>query len=147
VPDSNTAEGSEGTMNIGGIEPADVVEVDRRGRVFHATVHARGPGCLQLEPLRPNITWRQARSHQVIRHWRQRKLVRGRVSTGPIRTNDIVAITIDGVEVLALVRAKERSKLRVRPLDRTATLLTVCTHAARRHYRLCGRPRAARAHP
>ena len=131
-------------MNIAGIEADDVVEIDRRGHVFEARVLAKAPGRLQLDPLRRNISWRQATSHQVIRHWRRRALVRGRVSTATIRAGDIVTVAIDGEEAFARVLSKERTRLRVLPLRRHARPVAVSASATTCHFQLRGRPRNGR---
>jgi hypothetical protein len=55
-------------MRLEGIRAGDIVEVDRRGRRFHALVSEHGPGGLGIEPLDRRITYRSCRAHEVTAH-------------------------------------------------------------------------------
>lgn len=58
-------------MRIRGIEPGDLVLVNKRGRVFHARVRAVDQaGNLRLEPLERNISYREASAREIADHWR-----------------------------------------------------------------------------
>ena len=58
-------------MRIRGIEPGDLVLVNKRGRVFHARVRAVDrTGNLRLEPLERNISYREASAREIADHWR-----------------------------------------------------------------------------
>ena len=64
-----------------GIAPGDVVEVDKKGRRFHALVKAieqdpKGYYHLELNPFDRRVTYRQATVREVVTVWR-------RVKTGP----------------------------------------------------------------
>jgi hypothetical protein len=53
-----------------GIQPGDLVMVDKRGRVFYARVLGAGAaGALAVEPLDRRISWRQATAREVVDHW------------------------------------------------------------------------------
>lgn len=59
-----------------GIAPGDIVEIDKKGRRFHAlvtTVDQRDSGRFELElrPLERGITFRQATVREVIGVWRR----------------------------------------------------------------------------
>jgi hypothetical protein len=59
-----------------GIAPGDIVEIDRKGRRFHALVTAieqRGSGRfdLELRPLDGRSTWRTATVREVVGVWRR----------------------------------------------------------------------------
>jgi hypothetical protein len=59
-------------VRLVGIRAGDIVEVDRRGRRFHALVSESGSGGLEIEPLDRRITYRSCRAHEVIAHWMKR---------------------------------------------------------------------------
>ena len=59
-----------------GIAPGDIVEVDRKGRRFHALVTAieqreSGRFDLELRPLDGRSTWRSATVREVVAVWRK----------------------------------------------------------------------------
>jgi hypothetical protein len=59
-----------------GIAPGDIVEIDKKGRRFHALVEAleqTGSGRFELEllPLAPGITYRRATIREVVGVWRR----------------------------------------------------------------------------
>jgi hypothetical protein len=49
-----------------------MVEVDRKGRRFHALVTGTAPGGLALQPTDRRITYFSCRSHEVVGHWARR---------------------------------------------------------------------------
>ena len=54
-----------------GIDPGDLVLVNKRGRLFHARVRAVDPGGrLRVEPLERNISYREASAREIADHWR-----------------------------------------------------------------------------
>ena len=58
-------------MRTRGIDPGDLVLVNKRGRIFHARVRSVDPtGLLRLEPLERNISYREASAREVADHWR-----------------------------------------------------------------------------
>jgi len=59
-------------MRLEGIQTGDIVEVDHRGRRFHALVTGPVPGGLALQPLDRRVNYYSARSHEVIGHWAKR---------------------------------------------------------------------------
>lgn len=63
-----------------GIAPGDIVEVDKKGRRFHALVTALTQGEsgrfeLDLRPLDRRITWRSATVREVVAVWRRARSV------------------------------------------------------------------------
>jgi hypothetical protein len=69
-------------MRLEGIRAGDIVEVDRRGRRFHALVSENGSGGFGIEPLDRRITYRSCRAHEVIAHWVKRG--RSRAGSEPV---------------------------------------------------------------
>jgi hypothetical protein len=70
-----------------GIAPGDIVEVDRKGRRFHALVEAieqreTGRFDLAVRPLDGRSTWRSATVRDVVGVWRRAKGVRSDPSEG-----------------------------------------------------------------
>jgi hypothetical protein len=58
-------------MRTRGIDPGDLVLVNKRGRVFHARVRSVDPsGLLRVEPIERNISYREARPREIADHWR-----------------------------------------------------------------------------
>jgi hypothetical protein len=58
-------------MRVRGIDPGDIVLVNKRGRLFHARVRAVEPsGVLRLEPLERHISYREATAREIVDHWR-----------------------------------------------------------------------------
>jgi hypothetical protein len=68
-------------VRLEGIRAGDIVEVDRRGRRFHAFVSENGSAGLGIEPLDRRVTYRSCRAHEVIAHW----VKRGRSRAGSER--------------------------------------------------------------
>jgi hypothetical protein len=53
-----------------GIQPGDLVLVNRRGRLFYAKVRGLGPtGGLNLDPLDKRIGWHSAAARELVDHW------------------------------------------------------------------------------
>ena len=52
------------------IQPGDLVLVNKRGRVFHATVRgvAAGGG-FEVAPIERGITWRHVKASEINEHW------------------------------------------------------------------------------
>ncbi|HEV3046533.1 MAG TPA: hypothetical protein VGY13_04145 [Solirubrobacteraceae bacterium] len=70
-------------MRLEGIQTGDIVEVDLRGRRFHALVTGTAPGGLALQPLDRRVNHYSARSREVIGHWS--KQGRPRQTAEPLR--------------------------------------------------------------
>lgn len=69
-------------MRLEGIQAGDVVEVDRKGRRFHAIVTGAAPGGLALAPIDRRVNYYSCRSREVIGHWAKRG--RPRASAEPL---------------------------------------------------------------
>jgi hypothetical protein len=58
-------------MRTRGIDPGDLVLVNKRGRLFHARVRSVTPtGVLHIDPIERNISYREASAREVADHWR-----------------------------------------------------------------------------
>ena len=58
-------------MRTRGIDPGDLVLVNKRGRLFHARVRSIDPnGTLRVDPLERNISYREATPREIADHWR-----------------------------------------------------------------------------
>ena len=67
-----------GRLTSKGIAPGDIVEIDRKGRRFHALVEAveqrdSGRFDLAVRPLDGRSTWRTATVREVVGVWRRAK--------------------------------------------------------------------------
>ena len=56
-------------VRLAGIRPGDIVQVDRKGRIFHAKVDEVGTQELRFTPIEPRITYRTCTAREVIDHW------------------------------------------------------------------------------
>ncbi len=65
-------------MNLHGLEPGDVVEIDHKGRLFFCLVEAIDAQQLKVKPLDRHNTWRTATAKEVIGIWRASKATRAR---------------------------------------------------------------------
>lgn len=75
-------------MTLSGVRPGDIVEVDIKGRRFHAIVTQVLPigaelagGRLVIAPIDRRITYTRARSREVIGHWRKSRQAPRRART------------------------------------------------------------------
>jgi hypothetical protein len=59
-------------MRLEGIQPGDIVEVDRLGRRFHGIVNGTAQGGLSIQPLDRRISYRTCRAREVVGHWAKR---------------------------------------------------------------------------
>ncbi len=59
-------------MRLDGIHPGDLVQVDMRGRLFHALVTDTTPDGLALRPIERGINHYSCRARQVVVHWARR---------------------------------------------------------------------------
>jgi hypothetical protein len=58
-------------MRMRGIDPGDLVLVNKRGRLFHARVRSVDPsGALRVDPIERNISYREAAAREIADHWR-----------------------------------------------------------------------------
>jgi hypothetical protein len=70
-------------MRLEGIHTGDIVEVDRKGRRFHALVTGTVAGGLALQPTDRRISYYSCRSREVVGHWAKRG--RPRPASEPLR--------------------------------------------------------------
>jgi hypothetical protein len=70
-------------MRLEGIHSGDIVEVDHRGRRFHALVTGTAPGGLSIQPTDRRVNHYTCRSREVIGHWAKRG--RPRTTGEPLR--------------------------------------------------------------
>jgi hypothetical protein len=70
-------------MRLEGIHSGDIVEVDHRGRRFHALVTGSAPGGLSIQPTDRRVAYYTCRSREVIGHWAKRG--RPRATSEPLR--------------------------------------------------------------
>ncbi|HSZ13451.1 MAG TPA: hypothetical protein VK790_05395 [Solirubrobacteraceae bacterium] len=70
-------------MRLEGIHTGDIVEVDIRGRRFHAQVTGSAPGGLAITPIDRRVTYYSCRSREVVGHWSRRG--RPRPTSEPLR--------------------------------------------------------------
>ena len=59
-------------MRVEGIQTGDIVEVDHKGRRFHAIVTGSAPGGLAVQPLDRRVSRYSAHSREVVGHWVKR---------------------------------------------------------------------------
>jgi hypothetical protein len=70
-------------MRLEGIQTGDIVEVDHRGRRFHALVTGSSQGGLAIQPIDRRVNYYSCRSRDVIGHWAKRG--RPRATGEPLR--------------------------------------------------------------
>jgi hypothetical protein len=70
-------------MRLEGIHTGDIVEVDHKGRRFHAVVTGAAPGGLAIAPTDRRVTYYTCRSREVVGHWAKRG--RPRETSAPLR--------------------------------------------------------------
>jgi hypothetical protein len=73
-------------MRLEGIQTGDIVEVDHKGRRFHALVTGPAPGGLALAPMDRRVNHYSARSHEVVGHWAKRG--RPKTTTAPLQPSE-----------------------------------------------------------
>jgi hypothetical protein len=73
-------------MRLEGIQGGDIVEVDHKGRRFHAVVTGLAPGGLALAPMDRRVNHYSARSHEVVGHWVKRG--RPKTTTAPLQPSE-----------------------------------------------------------
>jgi hypothetical protein len=57
-------------MRLRGINPGDLVLVNKRGRLFHARVRQVEAERIRVDPLERNVSYREATAHEIADHWR-----------------------------------------------------------------------------
>lgn len=77
-------------MTLGGLNPGDIVLVDRKGRRFYALVLERRERELEVEPIDRRITYRTVRAREVLGIWRK-----GRAGSGITRAASHSASTTE----------------------------------------------------
>lgn len=70
-------------MRLEGIQTGDIIEVDHKGRRFHAIVTGTAPGGLAIQPTDRRVNHYTCRSREVIGHWVKRG--RPRRTSAPLR--------------------------------------------------------------
>jgi hypothetical protein len=70
-------------MRLEGIQTGDIVEVDHKGRRFHAVVTGTAPGGLAIQPTDRRVNHYSCRSREVVGHWAKRG--RPRQTSEPLR--------------------------------------------------------------
>jgi hypothetical protein len=53
------------------VQPGDIIEVDKKGRRFHAIVEEKANGSVRFTPIERGITYLDASAREVIAHWRK----------------------------------------------------------------------------
>jgi hypothetical protein len=82
-------------MRLEGIHTGDIVEVDRKGRRFHAVVVGPAPGGLSVQPIDRRVAYHSCRSREVVGHWSKRG--RPRQTAAPLRPSPRqLEIDLDG---------------------------------------------------
>jgi hypothetical protein len=80
-----------GTMRARSIKPGDIVLVNKRGRIFHATIRgAASGGGFDVAPLERGISYRHCKAAEITEHWSQTTIRReGRPPPGQISFDDL----------------------------------------------------------
>ena len=73
-------------MRLEGIQTGDIVEVDRKGRRFHAIVTGQAPGGIALQPIDRRVSYYSCSSREVVRHWAKRG--RPRTTDRPLQPSE-----------------------------------------------------------
>lgn len=73
-------------MRLEGIQTGDIVEVDRKGRRFHAIVTGQAPGGIALQPIDRRVSYYSCSSREVVRHWAKRG--RPRTTDQPLQPSE-----------------------------------------------------------
>jgi hypothetical protein len=58
-------------MNLSRVSPGDIVRVNKKGRLFLATVSSKEPQGLKVTPIRDNISYHEASAREVVEHWKR----------------------------------------------------------------------------
>jgi hypothetical protein len=74
-------------MRLEGIQPGDIVEVDRLGRRFYAVVTGTPGTDLGIQPLDRRTTYRTCRAQEVLAHWAKRG--RPRTTSEPLEPENM----------------------------------------------------------
>ena len=57
-------------MRLTAIKPGDIVQCNKKGRLFHAKViGAAAPGMLRVQPIERNISYRHVNASEIADHW------------------------------------------------------------------------------
>jgi hypothetical protein len=57
-------------MRLTAIKPGDIVQCNKKGRLFHAkVVGASAAGTLRVQPLERNISYRHVTASDIVDHW------------------------------------------------------------------------------
>jgi hypothetical protein len=78
-------------MRTRSIKPGDIVLVNKRGRIFHATIHgAPSGGGFEIAPLQRGISYRHCTAAEITEHWSRTMIRReGRPPPGQISFDDL----------------------------------------------------------
>jgi hypothetical protein len=60
-------------MNLANVREGDIVEINKRGRLFYARVQGKENHGLKLKPITSNTTYYDATAREVVGHWSRRK--------------------------------------------------------------------------
>lgn len=58
-------------MNLQSVREGDIVQVNKRGRLFLASVVEKERGKVKIDPLLDNINYFEASAREVVAHWRK----------------------------------------------------------------------------
>jgi hypothetical protein len=128
-------------VNLDRIASGDIVECVRRQRRFLALVDGREGATLTFTPLTFNSPYYFATSRQVHLHWARRPRRDGRLRSGAIQSEDLVAFTDGDRTVYAVVLSRSGRRLHVRAITPQATPRQLATAAVEVHYARRGRRR------
>jgi hypothetical protein len=58
------------SMRLTAIKPGDIVQCNKKGRLFYAKVVGAGVvGTLRVQPLERNISYRHVTANEIVDHW------------------------------------------------------------------------------